>query len=307
VDVTFAWWAVVVVAILVMLAVDLCFFHREAHEVSAREAAIWTGVWVALGLGFGAVVSLQFGLEWAGQYLAGYLIEKSLAVDNIFVFAMIFAAFSIPAKYQHRVLFWGVIGALALRATFIAAGDTLLERFHWTIYVFGVLLIWTAGKMWRQRGHEADPESNWIVMWLRRLMPISTQLDGQRFFSWDKGRRVATPLLAALVSVEIADVVFAVDSIPAIFAITSEPFLVFTSNAFAILGLRSMYFFLADMIRRFQYLSVGLAAVLAFVGMKMLLINVYEIPTAASLAVVASILAVSIVVSLRATGEEQVV
>lgn len=306
-DVTLAWWAVVVMAILVMLAVDLFIFHREAHEVSAREAATWTGVWIALGLGFGAVVGWQFGLEWAGQYLAGYLIEKSLAVDNIFVFAMILTAFSIPAKYQHRVLFWGVIGALALRAIFIAAGATLLERFHWTIYVFGVLLILTAWRMWRQRRHVADPETNRIVIWLRRWIPISPQLDNQRFLTLYKGRRVATPLLAALVAVEIADIVFAVDSIPAIFGVTAEPFLVFTSNAFAILGLRSMYFFLADMIRRFQYLSVGLAVVLAFVGMKMLLVDLYQVPTTASLTLVASILAVSMAVSLRATEEEGLV
>jgi len=306
VDVTFAWWVVVVLAIVVLLAVDLFVFHREAHQVTAREAATWTGVWVALGLGFAGLVAWQFGSGWGTQYLTGYLLEKSLAVDNIFVFAMIFAAFAIPPRYQHRVLYWGVIGALALRAVLIAVGDTLLERFHWTIYLFGVLLIWTAWRMWRQRGHQINPADSRIIVLLRRLLPMSPRLDGQRFFTIEHGRRVATPLFAALVAVEIADIVFAVDSIPAIFAVTSEPFLVFTSNAFAILGLRSMYFFLADMIQRFQYLPVGLSAVLAFVGIKMLLTHTYSIPTTWSLGVVASILAASVVLSLRAVSKEAV-
>jgi tellurite resistance protein TerC len=305
-DVTLACWVVVVLAIVVLLAVDLFIFHREAHQVTAREAGIWTGVWVALGLGFAGVVAWQFGSGWATQYLTGYLLEKSLAVDNIFVFAMIFAAFAIPPRYQHRVLYWGVIGALALRAVFIAVGATLLERFHWTIYLFGVLLIWTAWRMWRQRGHQINPADSRIIVLLRRLLPMSPRLDGQRFFMLEHGRRVATPLFAALVAVEVADIVFAVDSIPAIFAVTSEPFLVFTSNAFAILGLRSMYFFLANMIQRFQYLPVGLSAVLAFVGIKMLLTHALPIPTAVSLGVIASILAASVVLSLRAVPKSTV-
>jgi tellurite resistance protein TerC len=300
-EVSMLWWSGVVAVILAMLAIDLFVFHRDAHEVQAKEAAIWTAVWVAMGLGFAGVVAWQFGADYAGQYLAGYVIENSLAVDNIFVFAMIFAAFAIPAKYQHTVLFWGVMGALVFRAIFIAAGAVLLERFHWTIYVFGALLVVTAWKMWSHRHHVADPESSRIVMSLRRWLPMSGTLDGQRFFTTENGRRLATPLLAALVAVELADIVFAVDSIPAIFAVTSEPFLVFTSNAFAILGLRSMYFFLADMIRRFDYLSAGLALVLAFVGAKMLLIDVYKIPTGVSLAVVVSTIAISVVVSLHKT------
>ncbi len=300
-DISVGWWFGAVGVILAFLTLDLFVFHREAHEVSAAEAGWWTVVWVTLGLGFGALVGWRFGWERGAQYLAGYVIEKSLAVDNIFVFAVIFSAFAIPARYQHRVLFWGVVGALILRAGFIAAGAALLKRFHWTIYLFGVLLVVTAWRMWTHRHHESDPAGNQAIRWMQGHVPMTSHLDGQRFFTVEDGKRLATPLLATLVSVEVADIVFAVDSIPAIFAVTDEPFLVFTSNAFAILGLRSMYFFLADMIRRFEYLSMGLAAVLGFVGVKMLLIDVYKIPIAVSLGVIVSILAVSVVVSLRKT------
>jgi tellurite resistance protein TerC len=301
-DVSLIWWVGVVGVILGMLAIDLFFFHREAHEVTSREAGIWTAVWITLGLGFGGIVAWRFGLDFGAEYLAGYVIEKSLAVDNIFVFAVIFAAFSIPARYQHRVLFWGVVGALILRAVFIAAGAVLLERFHWTIYLFGGLLVITAWRMWIHRDHKPDPANNPAIKWMQRRIPMSSELDGQKFFTVQNGKRVATPLLAALVAVEFADVVFAVDSIPAIFAVTSEPFLVFTSNAFAILGLRSMYFFLAGMIQRFTYLSAGLAAVLAFVGIKMLLIDVYKVPIVVSLGVIVSIIGVSVLASLRQEG-----
>lgn len=304
-DVSVGWWLGAIGVILAFLALDLFVFHREAHEVSAREAGWWTVAWVTLGLGFGGLVAWNFGWESGAQYLAGYVIEKSLAVDNIFVFAVIFSAFAIPAKYQHRVLFWGVVGALILRAGFIAAGAALLKRFHWTIYLFGVLLVITAWRMWTHRGHESDPADNKAIKWMQGHVPMTSRLDGQRFFTVEDGKRMATPLLAALVAVEVADIVFAVDSIPAIFAVTGEPFLVFTSNAFAILGLRSMYFFLADMIRRFEYLSVGLAAVLGFVGVKMLLIDVYKIPIALSLGVIVSILAVAVVVSLRKTRRRE--
>jgi len=301
-DVSLIWWVGVVGVILGMLAIDLFFFHREAHEVTSREAGIWTAVWITLGLGFGGIVAWRFGLDFGAEYLAGYVIEKSLAVDNIFVFAVIFAAFSIPARYQHRVLFWGVVGALILRAVFIAAGAVLLERFHWTIYLFGGLLVITAWRMWIHRDHKPDPANNPAIKWMQRRIPMSSELDGQKFFTVQNGKRVATPLLAALVAVEFADVVFAVDSIPAIFAVTSEPFLVFTSNAFAILGLRSMYFFLAGMIERFRYLSAGLSGVLAFVGIKMLLIDVYKVPIVVSLGVIVSIIGVSVIASLRQDG-----
>lgn len=303
-DVSPIWWFGVVAVILGMLAIDLLIFHRDAHEVSAREAGVWTMVWVTLGLSFGGVIAWQFGLEYGGEYLAGYVIEKSLAVDNIFVFAVIFSAFAIPLKYQHRVLFWGVVGALIFRAIFIAAGAALLERFHWTIYLFGTLLIITAWRVWIHRDHHPDPANNRAIKWMQRRMPMTSRLDGQRFFTKENGKRLATPLFAALVAVEVADIVFAVDSIPAIFAVTSEPFLVFSSNAFAILGLRSMYFFLADMIKRFHYLSMGLAFVLAFVGIKMLLIDVYKIPIAVSLVVIVTILAVAVAMSLRKAGRE---
>jgi tellurite resistance protein TerC len=297
-DVSVMWWVGVVGVILGMLAIDLFFFHREAHEVSPREAGIWTAVWITLGLGFGGIVAWQFGLDSGAEYLAGYVIEKSLAVDNIFVFAVIFSAFSIPARFQHRVLFWGVVGALLMRAGFIAAGAVLLDRFHWTIYLFGGLLVVTAWRMWIHRDHKPDPANNPAIRWMQRHIPMSSELDGQNFFTVQNGKRLATPLLAALVAVEFADVVFAVDSIPAIFAVTSEPFLVFTSNAFAILGLRSMYFFLAGLIERFRHLSAGLAAVLAFVGIKMLLIDTYKIPILVSLGVIISIIGVSVIVSL---------
>lgn len=301
-NIPLTWWVATVAVILTMLAIDLFVFHREAHRVDAKEAGIWTAVWVTLGLGFAGFIAWGFGAEFAGEYLAGYVIEKSLAVDNIFVFAVIFAAFGIPDRYQHRVLFWGVIGALVLRGAFIAAGAALLKNFHWTIYAFGALLLVTAWRMWQQRDHSTDPADNAIVRGLKKRLPMTDGLDGERFLVRRAGRTMVTPLLAALIAIEIADVVFAVDSIPAIFAVTEEPFLVFTSNAFAILGLRSMYFYLADMLHRFQHLSTGLVGVLAFVGLKMMLIDVVKIPIAASLGVIVVILGLSIISSIRSTS-----
>jgi len=304
-DVSPAWWFAVVGVILGMLAIDLLVFHRDAHEVSTREAAAWTLVWIALGLGFGAVVAWRFGLEPGTQYLTGYVIEKSLAVDNIFVFAVIFSAFSIPARYQHRVLFWGVIGALVLRALFIAAGIALIEQFHWMIFLLGALLVVTAWRLLTRRGHHPDPSENRAIRWMRRRVRMTDRLDGQRFLTVVDGKRVATPLLAALVAVEVADVVFAVDSIPAVLAVTSDPFLVFSSNAFAILGLRSMYFLLANMLERLELLSVGLAVVLAFVGFKMMLSDVYEIPIVLSLGVIVVVLAISVLASLHRSARRR--
>jgi tellurite resistance protein TerC len=233
------------------------------------------------------------------------VIEKSLAVDNIFVFAVIFSAFSIPPRYQHRVLFWGVIGALALRAVFIAAGIAMIERFHWTIYLLGAVLVVTAWRLLTRRGNHLDPSQNRLIAWLQRRLPMTDRLDGQRFMTMQAGRRVATPLLAALIAVEVSDVVFAVDSIPAVFAVTSDPFLVFSSNAFAILGLRSMYFLLAGMLERLELLSVGLAVVLAFVGLKMMLSGVFEIPILLSLGVIVIVLAVSVVASLHRSARRR--
>ncbi|UKJ66083.1 TerC family protein [Cellulosimicrobium cellulans] len=294
-----AWFAVIGV-ILVMLAVDLVA-HRAAHVIEVREAAVWSVVWVALGVAFGALVWVLWGAEFGQQYFAGYLIEKSLAVDNVFVWAIIFAAFSVPRAYQHRVLFLGVLGALVFRGIFIGAGAALIETFSWVLYVLAAFLIYTGWRMFRSRNDHVHPERSRVLRTFRRLVPMTDAYHGQKFLVRKAGVLLATPLLAVLVLVEITDIVFAVDSIPAIFAVTSEPFLVFTANAFAILGLRAMYFLLADLVHRFIYLKAGLSFVLIWVGIKMALLDVVKIPTAVSLAVVAVIIAVSVVVSLRAT------
>ncbi|ODT11869.1 MAG: tellurium resistance protein TerC [Microbacterium sp. SCN 70-18] len=294
-----AWFAVLGV-ILAMLVIDLVA-HRKAHVIGVREAAIWSVVWVTLGVAFGVVIWSIWGAEFGQQYFAGYLIEKSLAVDNVFVWAIIFAAFAVPREFQHRVLFLGVLGALVFRGIFIAAGAALIENFSWVLYVFAAFLIYTGWQMFRSRNEHVHPEKSRVLRLFRRFVPMTDAFHGQKFLIRKAGVIVATPLLAVLVLVEITDIVFAVDSIPAIFAVTSEPFLVFTANAFAILGLRAMYFLLADLIHRFVYLKVGLSFVLIWVGIKMLLLDVLYIPTTVSLAVVATIITVSIVVSLRAT------
>jgi tellurite resistance protein TerC len=297
-DVPLYVWAATLGVIAAMLALDLLVLHRDAHEVSMREAALTSAMWVALGVAFGVGVWAVAGGEHAGEYFAGYLIEKSLSVDNIFVFALIFGYFSVPAKYQHRVLFWGVVGALVMRAGFIAAGATLLDRFSWTVYVFGAFLLVTGVRMARQGDDHVDPSRNPLLRLLRRRVPMTEGYEGQRFVVRRAGRFLATPMLAVLLVVETTDVVFAVDSIPAIFAVTDEPFLVFTSNAFAILGLRALYFLLAGMITRFAYLKIGLAAVLAFVGVKLLLTHVVHLPIWLSLGVIAAILGTALVASL---------
>ena len=294
-----AWFAVLGV-ILAMLAVDL-FAHRKAHVVSVKEAAWWSVVWVSLGVGFGALVWNVYGAELGSQYFAGYVIEKSLAVDNVFVFAIIFTYFAVPREYQHRVLFYGVLGALVFRAIFIAAGSVAIASFAWILYVFGAFLVITGIKMALQRNEHVDPEKSAVLRLVRRFVPTTDQYEGQQFWVKRAGRWLATPLFTVLVLVEVTDIVFAVDSIPAIFAVTQEPFLVFTSNAFAILGLRAMYFLLADLIHRFVYLKLGLSIVLVWVGVKMLLLEVYKISTTASLAVVAVIITASVVASLWVT------
>jgi tellurite resistance protein TerC len=299
-------WGAFVAFILAMLAIDLFIFHRDAHEVSFREAAIWSGVWVAMGLGFAGFLWIWQGPAVTGEYLAGYLIEKSLSVDNIFVFALIFGYFAVPSRYQHRVLFWGVVGALVFRAVFIAAGAALLENFHWTIYVFGAFLVITGIRMARSSEAHVDPANNPVLRVFRRVVPVTDDYDGQRMVTRRAGRWMATPLLAVLVIVETTDVVFAVDSIPAIFAVTDETFLVFTSNAFAILGLRALYFLLAGMIGRFRYLRFGLAAVLAFVGAKMLLADVWKPPIWVSLGIIVLTIGMSVLISwLRPADEPQ--
>lgn len=296
-------WAAVLGVILVMLAVDL-FAHRDAHVVGVREAAGWSALWVTLGLAFGAVVWRVWGAEYAGQYYAGYVIEKSLAVDNVFVFAIIFSYFAVPREYQHRVLFYGVLGALVFRAVFIAAGSILIASFAWILYIFGAFLVATGMRMALHRNDTIDPESSIVLRLFRRMIPVTDQYHGQKFLIRRAGRWVATPLLAVLVLIEVTDIVFAVDSIPAIFAVTQQPFLVFTSNAFAILGLRAMYFLLADLMHRFIYLKLGLALVLVWVGIKMLLLEIYKIPTGISLAVVIALLAVAVTASWMRTRNQ---
>jgi TerC family integral membrane protein len=301
VDVSLSLWLAVLGLIVGMLAVDL-FAHRRAHVIGVREAAGWSALWVLVGIGFGAWVWWAHGAEFGQQYFAGYLIEKSLAVDNVFVWAIVFTFFAVPREYQHRVLFFGVLGALVLRGLFIAGGSALIASFGWVLYLFAAFLLWTGYRMLRQRDEHIDPARSRTLRLFRRLVPMTDAYHGQRFLIRRNGVLLATPLLAVLVLVEVTDVVFAVDSIPAIFAVTDEAFLVFTANAFAILGLRAMYFLLADLIHRFVYLKAGLALVLVWVGVKMLLkIDVYYIPTTVSLAVIATILGVAIAASLRAT------
>jgi tellurite resistance protein TerC len=298
---TVEWWAwvAVIAFILAMLAVDLLFFHREAHEVSIKEAATWSGIWIGISLVFGGIVWATLGGQAAGEYISGYLIEKSLSVDNLFVFALLLSYFAVPIEHQHRLLYWGVLGALVARAIFIFAGVAVLETFHWTIYVFGALLVITGARMATHSDTEVHPDRNPLLNLLRRAMPITDEYHGQHFFVRRDGRRWATPLLAVLVVIETSDIIFAIDSIPAIFAITRNTFLVFTSNAFAILGLRALYFLLAGFLGRLTYLNVGLAAVLVFVGIKMLLTDVYHIPVWASLLAIASMIGVAVAFSLK--------
>ena len=293
-------WVGFNVMVLAMLAVDLGVFHRKAHAVSLKEAGGWSAVWIALALAFNAGIYHFMGAEAGLEFLAGYLIEKALSVDNIFVFVLIFSYFRVPAMYQHRVLFWGVVGALVMRGAMIWAGAALIGRFHWIIYVFGAFLVFTGIRMATQKEHDIEPESSPVIRLVRRLVPVLPTYHGQRFFVrvGEAGRLAATPLFVVLVLVETTDLIFAVDSIPAIFAVTDDAFLVYTSNVFAILGLRSLYFLVADVIHRFHYLKLGLSAVLAFVGVKMLLTDVYKIPIGLSLGVIAALLLASIALSL---------
>jgi tellurite resistance protein TerC len=297
-----ALWIGFLAFVFAMLALDLGVFHRQSHAVSAREALAWSLVWIGLALAFNGAIYYWFGPARALEFLTGYLIEKALSVDNLFVFVVIFSYFSVSSAQQHRVLFWGILGALLMRAVFIVAGGALLQAFHWTIYLFGGLLLVTGVKLLRQREGDIHPERNPVVRLIARAFPVSTAAAGERFFVRDAGRWAITPLFMALVTVEVSDLVFAVDSIPAIFAITTDPFIVFTSNIFAILGLRSLYFLLAGMIGRFRYLNVGLAAVLIFVGAKMMLVEWIKLPIVLSLGVVAGLLTLSILASILRSG-----
>jgi len=291
-------WIGFTLFVLAMLALDLGVFHRKTHEISIREALAWTGVWIGLALIFSGGVYYWFGSERALEFLAGYVIEKALSVDNIFVFMVIFSTFAVPAMLQHRVLLWGILGALALRAVFIVLGAALLQQFHWVIYVFGVFLVFTGFKLLVQKNEEVHPERNPLFRLFRRLVPSVGEYREGFFTVVENGKRYATPLLLVLVAIETTDIVFAVDSIPAIFAVTKDPFIVYTSNIFAILGLRALYFALAGMMGKFHYLKLGLSFVLVFVGVKMLLAGVFKIPIWLSLTVIVALLAGSIAASL---------
>jgi tellurite resistance protein TerC len=293
-DVPIAIWVGFVVVISALLIIDLLLVHRTAHVITTKEAAIESAIWIALGVAFTGVMFAWQGGDAAGEYISGYLIEKSLSVDNVFVWALIMSYFAVPREYQFRVLFWGVFGALVLRFVFIFAGIGLLERFEWMLYVFGGFLLLTAVRLVRHKDEDIHPENNPVLKLVRRLVPSTTRYDGQKLFTHIDGKKLATPLLAVLVVIESSDVVFAVDSIPAILAVSHEQFIVFSSNAFAILGLRSLYFLLADLRDRFEYLQQGLAVILAFVGVKMILANEFHIDTVYSLAFIAVVLAISI-------------
>lgn len=297
-------WAAFLALVLVLLALDLGVFHRKAREVTLKEAAAWSGVWVALAACFNVAVYAFFGPKPALEFATGYVIEKALAVDNIFVFVLIFSAFAIPLIHQHRVLFWGILGALAMRAGFVLLGGAFLARFHWAFYVFGAFLALTGLKLLLTKEQPDPAQSNPIVNALKRWIPVAEGDRSGRFLVRVSGKWTATPLLLALLAVEISDVVFAVDSIPAIFAITNEPFIVFTSNIFAILGLRSLYFLLAGVIDRFVYLKTGLALVLVFVGAKMLLSGLVTIPVVFSLVVIVATLAAAMFASWLRTKRE---
>ena len=297
--------------VLAMLALDLGVFHRKSHAVSGREALIWSLVWISLSLVFNTIIYFFWDKMMPGSsytnrdaalaFFTGYLIEKSLSVDNIFVFILIFSYFAVPAAYQHRVLFWGILGALVMRGALIVVGAALLNEFQWIIYIFGVFLIFTGIRMARHQDEEIHPDQNPVVKFFRKFMPVTENFEKDKFFVRRAGKILATPLFLILLIVESTDLVFAVDSIPAIFAVTQEAFIVYTSNVFAILGLRALYFLLANVMDKFQYLKLGLSVVLTFIGTKMVIVDFYHIPVGASLAVVAGILTISILASLWKT------
>ena len=291
-------WIGFFVLILAMLAVDLGASRRRTQAMSLRTAAMWTGIWIGVALCFNAAIYLWRGAEPALEFFTAYLIEKALSVDNLFVFVLIFSMFGVPALYQRRVLFWGVIGALVMRGLFIGAGAALLHRFEWLMYVFGAFLIFTAIKLGLGGETEIKPERNPLIRLFRKIMPVTEQFDGERFFVRHAGVLMATPLFLVLLVVESTDLVFAVDSIPAVLAVTQDPFLVYTSNVFAILGLRALYFLLAGAMTKFHYLKLALSLILGFVGVKMLIADIYKIPIALSLGVITGLLTIAVVASL---------
>jgi tellurite resistance protein TerC len=298
-NVSLTTWSLLLAFVFAMLVLDL-FLHRSHHEIKFKEAAIWSSIWVACGLGVGGVIWSQYGSEYGLQYLSGYVIEKSLAIDNVFVWGLLFAAFAVPKKYQHRVLFLGVVGALAMRSVMILGGSALIKEFAWILYIFGAFLVYTGIKMFVQRNEHFDLNKSKFYNWLRGKLRLTDSIENENFTVVKSGVRYFTPLFLVLIMVEFMDLVFAVDSIPAIFAVTDEPFLVFASNALAILGLRSMYFLIADLMDKFRYLKEGLSIILVWVGVKMIVSHaLFKIPTWVSLVVITLVIAISIIASFR--------
>lgn len=302
-------WAALIAAITAMLIIDLLLVHRTAHVITIKEAAIESAIWISIGLAFGLVILIWQGGQAGGEYYAGFLIEKSLSIDNVFVWAVIFSFFAVPREFQFRVLFWGIFGALVLRGIFIFAGVALIERFEFILYVFGAFLLYSAWKIaHHDEEEEVDYDANIAMRLVRKIVPTTTQYDGQKMFTRIDGKRFATPLFTVLVLIEATDVLFAVDSVPAILAVSRESFIVFSANAFAILGLRSLYFLLGGMQGKFRYLNVGLGVILAFVGVKMLLVGKpfhIHMPTPVSLGVIIGVLAVTIILSLQADKRDE--
>ena len=284
--------------VLLMLALDLGVFHRKSHEVKIKEALIWSAVWILMALAFNYGIYHYLGKDKAFEFLTGYVIEKSLSVDNLFVFIMLFTFFNVEPKYQHKILFWGIIGALVLRAIFIFAGVALISKFHWIIYVFGAFLIFTGVKMLMHKDEKVEPEKNPLVKLFKKFFPVTDKIEGGKFFVKINGKTVATPLFIVLIMIEFTDLIFAVDSIPAILAISNDTFIIFTSNVFAILGLRALYFALAGITKYFYYIKYGLSAILVFVGIKMTIVDFYKIPVMYSLFVIIGILVLSVLVSI---------
>jgi len=300
------FWTVFLAIILFLLSIDLGIFHRHAHAVKVREATLWSLVWFILSCFFGIWVYHTFGKQHGLEFFTGYLIEYALSVDNVFVFILIFTYFGVPHKFHHRVLFWGILGALIMRATFIVAGAALINAFHWVIYIFGAFLLYTGGKILRHGDTEVEPERNPVVTLFQRFMPMTSGHESGKFFLRQAGKIIATSLALVLLTVEVTDLVFATDSIPAIFGVTRDPFIVYTSNICAILGLRSMYFLLSAVIRRFIYLDIGVGFVLIFIGLKMLASGFYAVSIGGSLSIVAAILAGSVVSSLLFPPKKQI-
>lgn len=285
--------------ILLMLALDLGVIQRKTHIIKMKEALIWSAIWIILALLFNLFIYHEFGKQKALEYFTGYVLERSLSIDNIFVFILLFSYFKVPEKYHHKVLFWGVIGALLLRAALIAVGSLMVAKFGWILYIFGAFLVYTGFKMAFQSEMDIEPEKNFVVRTFRKFFPVTSDYHNGYFFIIEKGKRIATPLLIVLLSIEFTDLVFAFDSIPAIFAVTKDPFIIYTSNIFAILGLRTTYFALAGLMNRFHYLQIGLSMILIFIGMKMLIVDIYKIPLGYSLGVIAIVLTASVIFSLK--------